>query len=82
LKAGKVTGPLSPPQPEYHLRDKLNGMCRYPRQTRSPKRIISRQEYMKLMKTEFDRLDKEKKGELDAKKLAQSNLSATTYVGK
>jgi Ca2+-binding EF-hand superfamily protein len=44
--------------------------------------MVSRQEYMKFMEAEFDRLDKEKKGELDAKKLAQSNLSATAYVGK
>jgi hypothetical protein len=29
-----------------------------------------------------DRLDKGKKGELDARKLAQSNLSAATHVGK
>ena len=44
--------------------------------------MVSRQEYMKFMEAEFDRLDKEKKGELDAKKLAQSNLSATSFVGK
>jgi hypothetical protein len=37
---------------------------------------------MKFMEAEFDRLDKGKTGELDAKKLAQSNLSATAYVGK
>jgi hypothetical protein len=46
------------------------------------KGMVSRQEYMKFMEAEFDRLDNEKKGELDAKKLAQSNLSATSYVGK
>ena len=46
------------------------------------KGIVSRQEYMKFMEAEFDRLDKEKKGELDAKKLGQSNLSASSYVGK
>jgi hypothetical protein len=46
------------------------------------KGMISRQEYMKFMEAEFDRLDKGKTGELDAKKLAQSNLSATAYVGK
>jgi len=44
--------------------------------------MVSRQEYMKFMEAEFDRLDKEKKGELDARKLAQSNLSASSYVGK
>jgi hypothetical protein len=44
--------------------------------------MVSRQEYMKFMEAEFDRLDKEKRGELDARKLAQSNLSASRYVGK
>jgi hypothetical protein len=44
--------------------------------------MVSRQEYMKFMAAEFDRLDKEKKGELDARKLAQSNLSVSSYVGK
>jgi hypothetical protein len=34
------------------------------------------------MEAEFDRLDKEKKGELDARKLAQSNLSASRFSGK
>jgi hypothetical protein len=44
--------------------------------------MVSRQEYMRFMEAEFDRLDKEKKGELDAKRLAQSNLSASHFVGK
>lgn len=34
------------------------------------------------MEAEFDRLDKEKEGELDPRKLAKSNLSASSYVGK
>lgn len=46
------------------------------------KGMVSRQDYMKFMEAEFDRLDKEKKGELDARKLAQWNLSASSYVGK
>jgi hypothetical protein len=46
------------------------------------KGMVTRQEYMKFMEAEFDRLDKEKKGELDARKLAQSNLSASSFVGK
>jgi hypothetical protein len=46
------------------------------------KGMVSHQEYMRFMEAEFDRLDKEKKGELDAKKLAQSNLTASRYVGK
>jgi hypothetical protein len=43
---------------------------------------VTRQEYMKFMEAEFDRLDKEKKGELDARKLAHSNLSASRFAGK
>jgi len=46
------------------------------------KGMVSRQEYMKFMEAEFDRLDTEKQGELDARKLAQSNLSANRFVGK
>src|SRR5271169_3941744 len=33
---------------------------------------ISKQEYMKFMEAEFDRLDKSKSGELDVKELTQS----------
>jgi Ca2+-binding EF-hand superfamily protein len=33
---------------------------------------ITKQEWMKFMEAEFDRLDKNKSGELDAKELAQS----------
>ncbi|MGA7694471.1 MAG: hypothetical protein WCA76_05545 [Candidatus Sulfotelmatobacter sp.] len=35
---------------------------------------ISKPEWMKFMEAEFDRLDKEKKGELDVKELTQSKL--------
>ena len=35
---------------------------------------ISRQEFMNFMAAEFDRLDKDKSGELDVKELAQSQL--------
>ncbi len=38
---------------------------------------ISKQEYMKFMEAEFDRLDKDKSGELDAKELTQSSLRVT-----
>jgi Ca2+-binding EF-hand superfamily protein len=43
---------------------------------------ISRQEYMKFMEAEFERLDKDKNGELDVKKLTQSSVTASRYVGK
>ena len=48
----------------------------------NPKGMVSKQEYMKFMEAEFDRLDKERKGELDVRKLAQASLSAIHYVGK
>jgi Ca2+-binding EF-hand superfamily protein len=38
---------------------------------------ISKQEYMKFMEAEFERLDKDKNGELDAKELTQSSLRVT-----
>jgi hypothetical protein len=43
---------------------------------------ISKQQYMKFMEAEFDRLDKDKTGELDVKQIAHSNLSASRYAGK
>jgi hypothetical protein len=46
------------------------------------KGMVSRQEYMKFMEAEFNRLDTQKKGELDARKLTQSNLSASRFAGK
>jgi EF hand len=44
--------------------------------------MISKEEFMKFMEAEFDRLDKNKKGELNAKELTQSNLTASRFVGK
>ena len=38
---------------------------------------ISKQEWMKFMEAEFDRLDTSKKGELDPKELLKSNVSMT-----
>jgi hypothetical protein len=43
---------------------------------------ISKQEYMKFMEAEFERLDKDKNGELDVKKLTQSSVTANRLVGK
>jgi hypothetical protein len=45
---------------------------------------ISKQEWMKFMEAEFDRLDKDKKGQLDVKELTQSKLRAShpVNVGK
>jgi Ca2+-binding EF-hand superfamily protein len=45
---------------------------------------ISKQEYMRFMEAEFDRLDKNKSGDLDVKELTRSSLVAShpVYVGK
>jgi Ca2+-binding EF-hand superfamily protein len=45
---------------------------------------ISKEEWIKFMEAEFDRLDKDKKGQLDAKELEQSKLrvSHPVNVGK
>ena len=45
---------------------------------------ITKQEWMKFMEEEFDRLDKNKSGEIDAKELARSRLLARPFsnVGK
>src|ERR1022692_4825373 len=45
---------------------------------------ISKQEWMKFMEVEVDRLDKDKKGQLDVKELTQSKLrvSHPVNVGK
>jgi hypothetical protein len=44
---------------------------------------ISKEEWMKFMEAEFDRLDKDKKGQLDAKELEQSKLRVShPNVGK
>jgi len=46
---------------------------------------VSRQEFMQFMQTEFDRLDKDKSGELDLKELRQSQIQAShafTIAGK
>jgi Ca2+-binding EF-hand superfamily protein len=44
--------------------------------------MVSKQEFMKFMEAEFDRLDKNKKGELNVKELTQSTLTASRSTGK
>jgi hypothetical protein len=41
---------------------------------------ISKKEWMAFMEAEFDRLDTDKSGELDAKEIAKSRLRATRRV--
>lgn len=43
---------------------------------------ISKAEFMKYMEAEFDRLDKDKSGELDPKELTQSQVRPSKAVGK
>lgn len=44
--------------------------------------MVSKQEFMKFMEAEFERLDKDKKGELNVKELMQSTLTASHFAGK
>jgi Ca2+-binding EF-hand superfamily protein len=44
--------------------------------------MLSKQEFMKFMEAEFERLDKSKKGELNVKELTQSSLTASRFAGK
>lgn len=43
---------------------------------------ISKAEFMKFMEAEFDRLDKDKSGELDPKELTQSQVRPSKAAGK
>jgi hypothetical protein len=43
---------------------------------------VSREQYMKFMEAEFDRLDQDHKGELDVRELTQSKIYASRFVGK
>jgi FlaG/FlaF family flagellin (archaellin) len=44
--------------------------------------MVSKQEYMKFMEAEFERLDKDKKGQLNARQLNPPTLLAGRFVGK
>jgi hypothetical protein len=46
------------------------------------KGMVSKQEFMNFMQAEFDRLDKDKTGQLNVKAITQSNMSASRFVGK
>jgi hypothetical protein len=46
------------------------------------KGMVSKQEYMKFMEAEFERLDRSRQGELNVKELTQSNLTVSHFVGK
>lgn len=44
--------------------------------------MVTKHEYMRYMEAEFERLDKNKIGQLNVKDLTQSNISASHFVGK
>ena len=43
---------------------------------------VSREEWMKFMEAEFDRLDADHRGQLDVKELTPSRVRMRPYVGK
>jgi hypothetical protein len=43
---------------------------------------VSKEQYMKFMEAEFERLDKYKNGELDVQELTKSTVTANRFVGK
>jgi len=43
---------------------------------------VSKEKYTRFMEAEFERLDKEKKGELDVKELTKSTTTASRFAGK
>jgi hypothetical protein len=43
---------------------------------------VSKEQYMKFMEAEFERLDKNKTGELDVKELTKSTITANRFAGK
>jgi hypothetical protein len=43
---------------------------------------ISKQQFMKFMEAEFERLDVTKTGQLDVKQLTRPTITAKNYVGK
>ena len=43
---------------------------------------VSKEEWMKFMDAEFDRLDADHKGQLDVKELTQSRVRVRPFVGK
>jgi len=43
---------------------------------------VSKEEWMKFMEAEFDRLDADHRGQLDVKELTPSRVRMRPYVGK
>jgi hypothetical protein len=73
----------SVPKPQNKLAIGEDGVKQLlPLMNTDSKGMVSKQEFMKFMEAEFERLDKTKKGELNVKELTQSNLSASRFAGK
>lgn len=73
----------SVPKPQDKLAIGENGVKQLlPLMNADPKGMVSKQEFMKFMEGEFERLDKSKKGELNVKELTQSDLTASRFAGK
>ena len=73
----------SVPKPQNKLTIGEDGVKQLlPLMNADTKGMVSKQEYMKFMEAEFERLDKNKKGELNVKELTQSNLTASRFAGK
>jgi hypothetical protein len=73
----------SVPKPQNNLAIGENGVKQLlPLMNADTKGMVSKQEFMKFMEGEFERLDKSKKGELNVKELTQSDLTASRFAGK
>src|SRR5271167_529871 len=73
----------SVPKPQNKLSMGEDGVKQLlPLMNTDTKGMVSKQEFMKFMEAEFERLDKSKKGELNVTELTQSNLTATRFAGK
>jgi hypothetical protein len=73
----------SVPKPQDKLAIGENGVKQLlPLMNADTKGMVSKQEFMKFMEGEFERLDKSKKGELNVKQLTQSDLTASRFAGK
>ncbi|HMD08623.1 MAG TPA: hypothetical protein VKH63_13875 [Candidatus Acidoferrum sp.] len=73
----------SVPKPQNKLAMGEDGVKQLlPLMNTDTKGMVSKQEFMKFMEAEFERLDKSKKGELNVTELTQSNLTATRFAGK
>jgi hypothetical protein len=73
----------SVPKPQNKLAMGEDGVRQLlPLMNTDSKGMVSKQEFMKFMEAEFERLDKSKNGELNVKELTQTSLTASRYAGK